>query len=87
MKQRVEAIVRLIVAILPMINIILVYFGKSPLPFSEDEVNVALSAAVEFFGILWAWWKNNNMTKEAQVAQNILNDFKVNKDKVGGEVE
>ena len=87
MKQRVEAIVRLIVAILPMINIILVYFGKSPLPFSEDEVNVALSAAVEFLGILWAWWKNNNMTKEAQVAHNILNDFKVNKDKVGGEVE
>lgn len=85
MKSKVEAIIRLIVALVPVINIILVYFGKSPLPFSEDEINVALSAAVSFIGILWSWWKNNNITHEAQTAQAVLNDLKADKNKVGGE--
>ena len=87
MKERVKAIIRLLIALLPAVNMILVYFGKSPLPFSEDEINVAVSAVVEVLGILWAWWKNNNMTKHAQLAQDILNDFKADKNKVGGEVK
>lgn len=85
MKDRVEALIRLIVALVPAINIILVYFNKSPLPFSEDEINVALSAAVSFIGILWSWWKNNNITFEAQTSQKLLDSMKSDKDKVGGE--
>lgn len=87
MKERVKAIVRLLIALLPAINIVLVYFKMSPLPFDEDEVNMAASAVIEFLGILWAWWKNNNITLQAQLAQDILNDFKENKEKVGGEVK
>ena len=87
MKERVKAIVRLLIAVLPAINMVLVYFGKSPLPFSEDEINIAASAVVEALGILWAWWKNNNMTEQAQLAQDILNEFKADKNKVGGEVK
>ena len=86
MRSRVEAIVRLIVALVPAINIVLVYFGKSPLPFSQDEVNIGLSMVIQVLAVIWAWWKNNNMTKEAQVAQDILNDFKEGKNKIGGEV-
>lgn len=87
MKERVKAIVRLLIALLPAINMVLVYFKMSPLPFDEDEVNMAASAVIEFLGILWAWWKNNNITRQAQLAQDILNDFKENKEKVGGEVK
>lgn len=85
MKSRIKAIVALLVALVPAINIILVAFGKSPLPFSQDEVNIGLSAFVEFLGIVWAWWKNNNITIEAQTAQGILNKLKADKNKVGGE--
>lgn len=85
MKSRIIGLVRLIVALLPAVNMILVYFGKSPLPFTSDELNVALSGVVEFFAVLWAWWKNNNMTKAAQTSQDILKDLKENK--VGGEAE
>lgn len=86
MRSRVEAIVRLIVALVPAINIVLVYFGKSPLPFSQDEVNIGLSMVIQVLAIFWAWWKNNNVTKEAQVAQDILKQFKKDKNKIGGEV-
>ena len=86
MRSRIEAIVRLIVALVPAINIVLVYFGKSPLPFSQDEVNIGLSMVIQVLAVIWAWWKNNNMTKEAQTAQDILKQFKEDKNKIGGEV-
>ena len=85
MKQRVEAIVRLIVALVPVINIVLVSFEKSPLPFTSDEVNAGLSAVVSVLAIIWAWWKNNNMTDAAQMAQDDFIAYKINKNKVGGE--
>ena len=85
MRSRIEAIVRLLVALVPAVNIILVALGKSPLPFDQDEVNVALSAFVEFIGILWAWWKNNNMTQAFQISQKIGEQIKKDKDKIGGE--
>lgn len=87
MSERVRALIRLIVALVPVINLILVQIGKSPLPFSEDEINAGLSAVVAVLGILYAWWKNNNMTPEAQSLQPTLIELKrLNKaDKAGGE--
>ena len=86
MRERVKAIIRLIVALVPVFNIVLVQAGKSPLPFSQDEVNAGLSAVVAVLGIFWAWWKNNNITKAAQSMQPALNELKaVDKDEAGGE--
>ena len=84
-KSQIEGIVRLIVALVPVINIILVSFGKSPLPFTSDEVNAGLSAVVGVIGIFWAWWKNNNMTFEAQLAQKELDKLKDDRNHIGGE--
>lgn len=86
MNERTKAIIRLLVALVPVLNIVLVQFGKSPLPFSQEEVNAGLSAVVAVVGILWAWWKNNNMTKAAQSLQETLVELKeVDKDEAGGE--
>lgn len=85
MRSRVEAIVRLLVALLPAINIILVQFNMSPLPFDSDDLNVFLSSVVEFLGLLLAWWKNNNMTFEAQLAQKELDKLKDDRNRIGGE--
>ena len=87
MRERVKAIIRLLVALVPVVNILLVELGKSPLPFTESEINAGLSAVVAAIGILYAWWKNNNITEEAISLQPTLNELKrVNKDaKAGGE--
>lgn len=86
MSERVKAIIRLIVALVPVFNIVLVQAGKSPLPFTQDEVNAGLSTVVAVLGIFWAWWKNNNMTKAAQSMQPALNELKaIDKDEAGGE--
>ena len=85
MKQRIEAIVRLLVALVPAVNIILVALNISPLPFDSDELNIFLSGIVEFFGLIWAWWKNNNITFEAQLAQENLEQYKRDRDRIGGE--
>ena len=85
MSEKTKAIIRLLVALVPVLNIVLTALGKSPLPFSQEEVNVGLSTIVSVAGIIWAWWKNNNLTIEARIAQNTLDQLKEDKGKVGGE--
>lgn len=86
MSERSKAIIRLLVALVPVLNIVLVQLGKSPLPFSQEEVNAGLSAVVAVLGICWAWWKNNNMTRAAQSLQETLAELKeADKDEAGGE--
>ena len=86
MSERVKAVIRLIVALVPVVNIVLVQFNLSPLPFTQDEVNAGLSAIAAVAGILYAWWKNNNITKAAISMQPALNELKaVDKNEAGGE--
>ena len=86
MKQRIEAVARLLVALVPVANIVLIAFGKNPLPFTQDQVSVAVSSVVSALGIFWAWWKNNNMTRAAQSVQETLDELKkIDRDEAGGE--
>lgn len=85
MNDKTKAIIRLFVALVPVANIVLVQFGKSPLPFTQEEVNTGLSAIVAVIATVYAWWKNNNITIEAQTSQKILDQLKEDSDKVGGE--
>lgn len=85
MRERITALIRLLVALVPAINIVLVQFNMSPLPFTQEEINVGLSAIVAVLGTIWAWWKNNNITLEAQTSQKILDELKRTKDSIGGE--
>lgn len=86
MKQRTEAVARLLVALVPVANIVLIEFGKNPLPFTQDQVSVGISSVVSVLGIFWAWWKNNNMTRAAQSLQETLDELKeIDRDEAGGE--
>lgn len=85
MSERIKGIIRLLAALVPALNIVLVALGKNPLPFTPDELTVALSGAVTFVGILWAWWKDNNMTNVSISLYPTKVRWKKNKDKVGGE--
>lgn len=85
MSEKTKAIIRLIVALVPVANIVLTALGKSPLPFSQEEVNVGVSTVVSVAGILWAWWKNNNITIEARIGQETVDKLKADRFKIGGE--
>ena len=73
-----QTIIRAIVLLVTLINTILTIFGKSPLPFAEDELYAWLTAAATVAATLWAWWKNNSFTPEAIQADKYLAELKAN---------
>lgn len=77
MKQ--QAIIRLIVLVFAVINQILITMDWHPLPFSDEQIYEVLSAGLVVGSTLVAWWKNNNVTDEAQQAQIYLNKLKEGK--------
>lgn len=78
-----EAIVRLAVLLVLFINQTLVLFGWNPLPFSEEEIYVGLSSVALAIQSIYVWYRNNNVTEEAQEAQLLLDELKDEKAKVG----
>ncbi len=69
-----ETIARTIVLILALLNNVLTMCGKNPLPFSDDELYVGVSAVVTVCATLWAWWKNNSFTQNAIEADEFLRE-------------
>lgn len=76
-----QAIIRLLVATIVLLNQVLVAYGLNPIPYSEEEIYSGLSALASAITVLWIWWKNNNVTKEAQQAQKHLDELKAKGDK------
>ncbi|WP_075617614.1 phage holin [Paenisporosarcina indica] len=54
-------LVRTAVLFLAWINQYLVINGNSPLPFTDAEFELGISALITFLASLWAWWKNNDI--------------------------
>ena len=80
--QRLIAFARLIVPFYALLNAFLLSLGYNPLPFSEEKVTAAVNAVIGAVGMLHIWWKNNNVTKEAQEAQLIYDQVKRVKEEV-----
>ncbi|GIO18170.1 hypothetical protein J18TS1_12700 [Oceanobacillus oncorhynchi subsp. incaldanensis] len=74
-----QAMTRLAVLGILLVNQTLVAFGWNPLPFSEEEIYEGVSAVVLAAVAVWNWWKNNSVTKEAQEADRILKASKDDK--------
>lgn len=71
-----QAIVRLVVLVILLINQTLIVMGWSPLPYTEDQIYEAVSSVATVAVAIWTWYKNNNVTKEAQQAQEYLDKLK-----------
>ena len=84
-KSRVKAITKLVVAMAMLANAVLTAMGKNPLPFDENETAELMAYFMSVGATLWAWWKNNNMTVEAETAQRIKDQMVADQRKVGGE--
>lgn len=76
MKERIKAIVTIVAAGVAFVNTILTAKGINPLPFSEDAVYEWASMAVNGILVIYAWWKNQNVTEDAQDAQAVLDVLK-----------
>lgn len=74
MKRKIETgtIVRTAVLAFALGNQILTACGKNPLPFSNEEMEQAVSTTVTAAASLWAWWKNNSFTQAAIAADEQL---------------
>lgn len=74
--ETTKAIIRLIVAAILMINTALTAKGINPIPFDESAFTEIATQIAAGLGVIWVWWKNNNVTKASQYAQESLNELK-----------
>lgn len=61
---KAKAFVRLAVMVVLTVNSALVLVGKNPIPFDEAAFTEVLTHVITAISMVWAWWKNNNVTKE-----------------------
>ena len=76
MNEKTKAIIRLIVQAVLLFNMALTLAGKNPLAVDESALTDWLTTTVTAASSIWIWWKNNNVTKHAQYAQQSLNELK-----------
>ncbi|SDI16469.1 holin, SPP1 family [Alteribacillus persepolensis] len=57
---------RTIVLVAALMNQILAAFGKSPLPFSQEEIEQGVSACITVVAAIWTWFKNNYITEKGK---------------------
>lgn len=71
--ERIKAIVTIVIT--AIVNIVNLY-GYA---VDAGAVVNAVFTVASFACILWSWWKNQNVTDEAQTAQSYLNELKAEK--------
>lgn len=71
--ERIKAIVTIVLT--AVVNIINLY-GYA---VDAGAVVNAVFTVASFICIMWSWWKNQNVTDEAQTAQSYLNELKAEK--------
>lgn len=63
--EKQKSLIRLVLFALPLLNAILLQFGYSPLPLGEADLEMALTMIATAITGVFAWWKDNNVTKTA----------------------
>jgi len=76
LKVKVGTIIRTIALIVTFANQILAIFGKSPIPFDSEVVEMVTSSILTGLAAIWAWWKNNSFTQAAIKADQTLKSLK-----------
>lgn len=68
----VQTWARTIVLLLALISQLCVILGKRTESIDVDQWQEYITYALTVIGSIWAWWKNNSFTQQAQDADNIL---------------
>ena len=65
-----------VVLIFTMVNYVLNIMGKPVININENEIAAWVTAIVGVAGIIYSWYKNQSITKPAQVADNVMQILK-----------
>lgn len=65
-----------IVLIFTMVNYVLNIMGKPVININENEIAAWVTAIVGVAGIIYSWYKNQSITKPAQVADDVMQILK-----------
>lgn len=71
-----EAITRIVVLLIALINAVLQIFGINTIPITNDEASEIVSIVFLIVMTLYNTYKNFNVTPASQIAQNITNSIK-----------
>lgn len=71
-----DTIIRTIVLGIALLNQIFAMFGISQLDIDDDVIYQVVTAIATIGSAVWAWWKNNSFTAEAQQADKVLEELK-----------
>jgi len=74
--MKTETIIRTILLVVALVNQALTASGKNPLPFAEETIYELLTILFTVGASVWAWWKNNSITKEAIAADEFMRELK-----------
>lgn len=85
MNEKIKAITNVIIEMALLLNAVLTAAGKNPLPLDQDAVTVTIASIAAGVDAVWCWWKNQNVTVEAQTAQKIADQMKADRGLIGGE--
>lgn len=65
-----------VVLIFTMVNYVLNIMGKPVININENEIAAWVTAIVGVAGIIYSWYKNQSITKPAQVADDVMKILK-----------
>lgn len=71
--ERITAIVTVAVQIFLLVQSILTAAGRNPIPLDETTLSEVLTYILTAAWSVWAWWRNNNMTRAAVKGQLVTN--------------
>lgn len=74
--MKTETIIRTILLVVALVNQALTASGKNPLPFADETIYELLTILFTVGASVWAWWKNNSVTKEAVAADEFMRELK-----------
>ena len=79
-----KTIIRTVLMIVSIINLALNLAGKKTLPFTNDEISLAVAAILDVAATFWAWWKNNSFTPAAIAADEYKESLTTDEYRGGG---
>ncbi len=71
-KEKTKAITTLVILIITLVNASLQMLGYNTIPFAPEKVELFISLVSTFVVSIYAWWKNQNVTRAAREAQRVL---------------
>jgi len=67
-----ETIIRIIVLAVALVNQTLTSLGKNPIPIMDSQIGEAATLALTVFASVWAWWKDNDITRKARERKSMI---------------